>query len=291
MAQIPPWIFICYRRGSGAEHAASRIASLIEGVCGAGSVFLDRRSLEIGAHWENTLLMGLTQSLVVIPLIGPDWSPAKLHNPADWVRRELFEAFRQHKYILPLLLDGGRMPDERELPNDIIPLTKIQGYFVDSRSDAIFEASLMAVISVFRTYFKTKLKIEREVEWWWKNPKSIMKNEWVLSCEGQVLLALAGADTFAIATILPGKYQLVVRWDEKQFDPPGDRFRMKGYNSAGNADPLTTTLWPGKYTFGMTKLQLEKQKNWFSRFFDDVNGLDERRRVLTQFSFEPFPEL
>jgi hypothetical protein len=177
--EMSPWIFICYRRAEGGHHLASRIASAIEMVCGRGTVFVDHRSIEPGLDWDKAISSELSRSLVCLPLIGPNWPLDRLRDDSDWVRRELADALRQRKYILPIVFDGGRMPLEGELPDDIRPLAKIMGYFLDTRTESIFEGALSTVISVLRGYFRTQIVIEREREKWWGRT-NIETNEWVL---------------------------------------------------------------------------------------------------------------
>jgi hypothetical protein len=59
---------------------------------------------------------------VLIAIIGPNWlgtqddGPRRLDDPDDWVRLEVEAAISRGIRVIPVLVDGARMPVETELP-------------------------------------------------------------------------------------------------------------------------------------------------------------------------------
>jgi len=70
---------------------------------------------------------------VLLVVIGPRWLTAtaptgrrRIDDPADWIRRELAEAFTAGVRVIPVLTDQAQMPTEAELPADIAALSRCQ---------------------------------------------------------------------------------------------------------------------------------------------------------------------
>jgi len=273
---MSPWIFICYRREENGHHVAARIAGAIESVCGRNTVFVDTQNIDPGLDWEKAIAGNLSRSLACIPLIGPNWSLKRLHEDGDWVRRELADAFRLNKYILPIVYDGGKMPLEGDLPEDIRPLSKIMGYFVDTRTTAIFEGAMGIIIPKLREYFGTKIVIERE-------RKSLVTNEWVLFCD-DVPYTMHPVDMSATFSILPGRHRFYMTWREIAHDSG----KYPGYYSVGTSDAIVMDIWPGTYKFNLVTVEPKVKKNWLVRAMNSVGPHDDKPRELRQMSFTSF---
>jgi hypothetical protein len=96
-------------------------------------VFLDSVSIPAGADFVEQLLGQVRRSAVVLAVIGPRWLAAdrpgggrRIDDPADWIRRELVEAFRAGVRVVPLLTDGAQMPAEDDLPAELAVLARRQ---------------------------------------------------------------------------------------------------------------------------------------------------------------------
>src|SRR5205807_2337668 len=70
---------------------------------------------------------------VILAVIGPRWLTAtdptgqrRIDNPADWIRRELTEAFTTGVRVIPVLTDQAELPREAQLPADIAALSRCQ---------------------------------------------------------------------------------------------------------------------------------------------------------------------
>jgi len=71
---------------------------------------------------------------LLLAVIGPRWLTAtdpatgrrRIDDPADWIRRELAEAFAAGVRVIPVLTDYAGLPGEADLPADIAALSRCQ---------------------------------------------------------------------------------------------------------------------------------------------------------------------
>ncbi len=125
-------IFINYR-GDDSGTAAALIDRELVARFGGDLVFLDSRSLPVGVDFVEELLGRLRSCGVLLVVMGPRWlslvneaGERRIDHPADWVRVELVEAFAHHLRVIPVLLDGAKLPAGEELPDDISWLSRRQ---------------------------------------------------------------------------------------------------------------------------------------------------------------------
>lgn len=121
-------VFINYRR-EDSRHLAARIYDRINQEFGSDFSFLDIDKLPYGTDFSEHIQSCLSECKVVISVIGKQWSSAstgvwpmkrlRLHNPSDWVRRELEIAKSTSRTILPVLADGALMPGQSDLPESL----------------------------------------------------------------------------------------------------------------------------------------------------------------------------
>ncbi|MDX3663883.1 hypothetical protein PV646_41925 [Streptomyces sp. ID05-26A] len=119
-------IFINFQVGDGDEAALA----LDEGLSrefGRDEVFRSSRSISLGNVFQPDLLGGVRGCRVLLVVIGPRWNTEVLHDPENWVRKEIAEALRLGKQLIPMLF--GRetmMPEAAQLPEDIRELVDRQ---------------------------------------------------------------------------------------------------------------------------------------------------------------------
>ena len=124
-------IFISYRRSdsSGYAHAlAARLVQQFE----TTSVFMDVDSLEPGVDFVETIGNSLSSCKILLALIGNNWtgtqegSHPRITGDSDYVRAEVAEALARGIRVIPILIDNATMPQVKELPDNLKPLTRRQ---------------------------------------------------------------------------------------------------------------------------------------------------------------------
>lgn len=127
-------IFLSYRRADS-QVTAGRMAQLLDAVPAVDEVFLDVDGIEIGEDFEHKIEATLAQASHVFVLIGSLWTgagdgkaAARIFADEDIVRRETRMALSSGCKVVPILLDGTRMPTPKELPPDLAGLPKINGF-------------------------------------------------------------------------------------------------------------------------------------------------------------------
>jgi hypothetical protein len=131
-------IFISYRR-SDLSLEAEWIYNLICTFFGENMVFFDKKEIESGKRWDDTLRKNVSEANIVLILIGPKWlkeqlesGMRRLDDPEDWVRQEIFTALDSFKiqphnrWIFPVLLNEAILPRKEWLPKELEELTSFQ---------------------------------------------------------------------------------------------------------------------------------------------------------------------
>lgn len=144
-------IFICYRR-SDTEWYADDIHAKLKAAFGDTHVFLDVGEIQPGDLFGTVIQERIAQCDVFLALIGPKWitdneGRKRIHDENDYVRHEITTALRMGKRVIPVLLEGARMPVASELPSDIegladrdaLELTKLE---IREGADRLIKACL-----------------------------------------------------------------------------------------------------------------------------------------------------
>ena len=123
-------IFISYRRDDSAASAGRLYDRLVDHF-GKEQVFRDLDAIAPGAEFAKVIEARISQSKVLIAVIGKDWLNAKneegqrrLDAPNDLVRAEIREALNQKKRVIPVLVEGASIPNAPALPSDIAALAQ-----------------------------------------------------------------------------------------------------------------------------------------------------------------------
>jgi hypothetical protein len=123
-----PTLFLSYRQ-SDTLGQTGRLADALEARYGRDAVFRDIDSIEAGQRFEEVIERALAGCKVFLPLIGDDWLTVRgadgrrrLDDPRDFVRREVVAALARGIPVIPLLLEGARVPAATELPPELRPL-------------------------------------------------------------------------------------------------------------------------------------------------------------------------
>jgi hypothetical protein len=123
-------VFISYRRSDAQVAVEHLIPRLIEQF-GPGQIYRDLDSNRPGFDFAQEIDEALNTSAVVLVFIGAQWVTAtdkvgrrRLDDPDDVTRREVEQALRNEKLVIPVLVDSAEMPPETELPPSLRPLVK-----------------------------------------------------------------------------------------------------------------------------------------------------------------------
>jgi formylglycine-generating enzyme required for sulfatase activity len=126
-------VFISYRRDDSAGHAG-RVHDRLEREFGADLLFMDVDAIPLGVHVIKVLRDEVAKCDVLLALIGPNWlnvrdeeGNRRLDNPSDFLRIEIATALQRDIPVIPILLDGARMPKASQLPKDLEELSARNG--------------------------------------------------------------------------------------------------------------------------------------------------------------------
>lgn len=128
--------FLSYRRDQSGFVARSLRAALVARL-GSKSVFLDEKGIYPGQQFPRRIREAILGSSVILVIIGPYWLDARdqetgyrrLDEPGDWVRQEVEEGLgNRQAVVIPVLVDGARMPGKDDLPPSMRALTDLQAF-------------------------------------------------------------------------------------------------------------------------------------------------------------------
>ena len=125
-------VFINYRRDDSIG-MAGRLHDRLGQTFGRDSLFMDVDNIPVGRDFADYLNSQVTACDAMLTVIGPNWLTAKdengqkrLDNPEDFVVIEIGAALARNIPVVPVLVDGARMPKASELPGSLKPLVRRQ---------------------------------------------------------------------------------------------------------------------------------------------------------------------
>jgi PDZ domain/TIR domain len=123
-------IFINYRRDDSMG-MAGRLYDRLAQAFGQENLFMDVDHIPAGVDFVNHLNNQVAACDVFIAVIGPNWLDARneqgdrrLHVPGDFVTIEIAAALARDIRVIPVLIDGARMPKAGDLPEPLKPLVR-----------------------------------------------------------------------------------------------------------------------------------------------------------------------
>jgi TIR domain len=132
-------IFISYRRDDSRGYAG-RLQGDLSRRYSDEHVF---RDVEIppGADFGEYITGLVDRCNVVLAIIGPGWLDARdregerrIDKPDDWVRLEIEQALaRDGVEVIPVLVDGARLPPREELPESLLALRRRNAFELSDR--------------------------------------------------------------------------------------------------------------------------------------------------------------
>ena len=158
-------IYISYRREDAAYPAGWLFDRLVDHL-GAGQVFKDVDSIQPGDDFVEEITAAVGSCAVLLAVIGPRWltvtgeeGQRRLDDPADFVRLEIEAAFARDVRVIPVLVDGARMPRIAELPTSLAQLARRQALELSPSRFGSDTARLLGVLDR-----QHEAKAEAEVE-------------------------------------------------------------------------------------------------------------------------------
>jgi hypothetical protein len=125
-------IFISYRREETA-YPAGWLYDRLADRFGGGQVFKDVDSIQLGDDFVEVITSAVGSCDVLLALIGPQWltiadehGRRRLDSRDDFVRLEIQAALTRNVRVIPILVDGARMPRAEELPDSLAELVRRQ---------------------------------------------------------------------------------------------------------------------------------------------------------------------
>ena len=134
---MPPRIFISYRRDDAAGDAG-RLADHLHRRFGKDRVFLDIDTIDPGTDFVRVLHDSLQETAAVLVVIGPRWTSVRnadgsprLESASDFVRIEVEAALGRSIPVVPVLVQGAKMPETKDLPSSLASLVTRQAATLD----------------------------------------------------------------------------------------------------------------------------------------------------------------
>jgi TIR domain len=159
-AQSPGRIFISYRREDTA-YPAGWLYDRLADRYGGGQIFKDIDSIQLGDDFVEVITAGVGSCDVLLALVGDKWltitdadGRRRLDDPEDFVRLEIEAALKRNIRVIPILVEGARMPRANEVPASLAALVRRQALelsparfdFDTSRLLKVLDATLAEVM-------------------------------------------------------------------------------------------------------------------------------------------------
>jgi WD40 repeat protein len=161
-------VFISYRREETRWQAGWLYDRLADRF-GSSQIFKDIDSIKLGDDFVDEITTAVGSCDVLLALIGDQWltitdnqGRARLDNPKDLVRVEIEAALTRHVRVIPILIEGARMPDSDQLPPSLAKLADRQALEL---SPSHFESGTSQLLRVINsTLADAATRARREAE-------------------------------------------------------------------------------------------------------------------------------
>lgn len=125
-----PMVFISYRRDDSGGHVG-RLYDSLSAHFGRHRLFFDIDHIAPGQDFVQVLESSLGRSSVLLVVIGKRWAGSgrigarRIDDPADFVRLEVARGLlRPELRVIPVLIQGSKMPGPAALPDDLKDLSR-----------------------------------------------------------------------------------------------------------------------------------------------------------------------
>lgn len=142
-------VFVSYRRDDS-KHAAGRLSERLDE---RFKLFMDVDQIQGGAVFPAVVRKAVDEADVLLAVIGSEWltltaasGGRRIDQAGDWVAEEIGSALRRGTPVIPVLVDGARMPSSDELPPALADLPNRQAMRIAHESFAADSARLIQTI-------------------------------------------------------------------------------------------------------------------------------------------------
>lgn len=185
-------VFISYRRDDS-ESVVHRLHERLVGELDDDEVFLDHQGgIRAGDEWFHKIRERLYQADLLLAVIGRHWlseeNGARLADPGDVLRQEIEIALGRGILLVPVLVDGARMPRRDDLPEALARLAGKQYVEVSNRK---FDRDIEDILDLVRP----TLGLDPPADWT-SDPEA----------GGPALGRSVSAPPTSLAAVLPGSW-------------------------------------------------------------------------------------
>jgi hypothetical protein len=125
IAAMAAKVFLSYRREDSAAYTG-RVQDRLAREFGSDLLFMDVDNIPLGVDFGIVLRDAVAECEVLLAVIGPNWLDARdeagsrrLDDPNDFVRIEIGAALQRSIRVIPILIDGAKVPKASQLPEDL----------------------------------------------------------------------------------------------------------------------------------------------------------------------------
>lgn len=125
-------IFINYHRDDSIG-TVGRLYDQLAQTFGRLNIFMNVDHILVGMDFKDHMKSRVAACDAMLVIIGPNWLAARdetgqrlIDNPNDFIVIEIVAALARKIAIVPVLVDGARMPMASELPDNVKPLARLQ---------------------------------------------------------------------------------------------------------------------------------------------------------------------
>jgi hypothetical protein len=109
---------------------------------GAHFVYMDINNIPYGTNYRKHIDDALNESDVLVAIVGPDWlrsrndnEPARILDTDDPIRLEIQTALQRNIKVIPVLVDGTKMPRTSDLPRSLEEFAFLNAIDLESGRD------------------------------------------------------------------------------------------------------------------------------------------------------------
>ncbi|MEO0445364.1 MAG: toll/interleukin-1 receptor domain-containing protein [Verrucomicrobiota bacterium] len=134
-------VFLSYRRDDFGGHGPGMVCRIFDRVAeryGEENVFMDIDTIPSGVDVAEFLGNAVENTDVLLAIVGPSWTKIlrqRRKQRDDFVRIEIQSALERGIPVVPVLIDGARMPKARQLPKEIRGLERRNAAIIHSGRD------------------------------------------------------------------------------------------------------------------------------------------------------------